>query len=314
MAVRTEDAFNACCMHPRAEDTGELTGRTSASCWGCGAVAPPGIKFQECERCFEENFASCYFCSKECFQRSWKRHRAWHKYMTTTIIPKFTHVVESIDRGKGPARLMETFDSRWDSSEDDYDRCLLLGEKMVFEQKMKAAAKVLRRAIRLDPTRPDAYERLAGVLAISGDDFGVTWSWAEASKCRTAGSSLWARAIIMVNSSRAQAAFCEIPYCWRPCCGPLRERLPLPEWMKQPEDFKRQADLVHSLVVRGFPDDQHMLSRSWEMQACAMECYGDFLTAGKCYIQAARLWPLSPCVKEDFLRRARECYNLRSHS
>ena len=61
---------------PPAKRTSVLATRP---CWGCGRTCPPGETFGACPRCIEEKLVACTFCTVECLNAHWPRHKKWHR-------------------------------------------------------------------------------------------------------------------------------------------------------------------------------------------------------------------------------------------
>ena len=67
---------------PPAKRTSVLATRP---CWGCGRTCPDGETFGACQLCKDEKLVACTFCTVECLNEHWPRHKKWHREQRKTV-------------------------------------------------------------------------------------------------------------------------------------------------------------------------------------------------------------------------------------
>ena len=138
-------------------------------CWGCGAEPSEGGRhFQRCARCRDEFSTSSYFCSKDCLNKHWPRHKAWHQQQRA--------------RAKAPATKPSAIEVAVDKpkdavlpASDPFSALLAEAGRLMGDQKPSEAVQVLKRAAALRPDDPRPPFQLAMAhTACKGDDHLVS--------------------------------------------------------------------------------------------------------------------------------------------
>lgn len=133
------------------------------SCAGCGAKAgTDGVPLKLCPLCVDESVAqSTRYCSKECQKACWKEHKQWHQAQARLKASERESVSNTIDK-----KTRETLDRGYEYDRthgSEYQQLVSRGKELSLKEgDYKAAAKKLRKAIKLDPEKPDAYYGLGG--------------------------------------------------------------------------------------------------------------------------------------------------------
>eukprot|EP00966_Prymnesium_polylepis_P236001 5457995-Prymnesium_polylepis.1 len=135
---------------------------TASDCWGCGR--PEGgcgaaLRFKSCERCVEHKLIPAKFCSEDCFKAAWPRHKAWHNEQQSYIVGDCVEELEE--------RLVEKLEEL--RAKSSYGALIADAHPLILGHKWKKAAKLLERATRLDPNRPEAYFDLAACYHASNN-------------------------------------------------------------------------------------------------------------------------------------------------
>lgn len=126
------------------------------SCWGCGVEQGDGERFKQCPKCVEYKLVPAKFCSNQCFHSSWRRHKVWHTEQARTIIQSANL--------QGPSEsALQSLAER-----SEYDSCLAQASRAMSNADLISARTILQKAIKLDPTRPEAYHNLATCAMASG--------------------------------------------------------------------------------------------------------------------------------------------------
>ena len=123
-------------------------------CWGCGNEEGPDEKFQNCAKCVSMNIPPCRFCSKECLTEHWPRHKLWHKETKAHLED---HKKVGIIRMGKPASKEHA---------NEYDKIIAQTQDLLAKLGDKdwvLAEKMYKKAIKLDPVRPDAYFNVGNV-------------------------------------------------------------------------------------------------------------------------------------------------------
>ena len=133
-------------------------------CWGCGKPAPPLDQkpFKQCSICVESKYAvPARFCGPECLKKHRLRHKEWHE--------KKDACIKKVATAQDFAPLRQEA-AKWEAeAEDEYDRLVCQAEQAAFSGDPKAAVKLAKAAIKLDPDRAEA----SGELQARGGGCGA---------------------------------------------------------------------------------------------------------------------------------------------
>ncbi|CAB9504578.1 expressed unknown protein [Seminavis robusta] len=123
-------------------------------CCGCNLQEPKDEPFQKCcPQCHREKLVPALFCSQECFQNAWPRHKQWHQEK----VPFFK---------EGVARCQIPIFAPEDPSQ--YVALLCASNKKTFSGDFNGAKKLVRKALKLDTSRVEAYTILGETYWLSG--------------------------------------------------------------------------------------------------------------------------------------------------
>ena len=168
------------------------------------------MRFQRCSVCEKQQFArvnSGVFCSKACFAKAWPRHKSWHKEQKDLQLSYKLHF-----EGRQPP----CNDSEYDS---EYDRLNKKANALMFGGDLKGSAKLLQKAIKLEPSSGYAYYNLGRVRSMSNDRAGAAKLLLLSAECEPVGSSAWGFSIAhafnkLLVVSRNRIAEIEFPTWW----------------------------------------------------------------------------------------------------
>jgi len=286
-------------------------------CWGCDATEPSDSKFSKCSRCVEEGLVPCRFCSKDCMQRSWPRHKAWHKEQAKMQHLREPHLVAEV-----PAAFAD--------DPAKYNRLIVKAKLCEKQGNTSKAAKLYQQAILAAPQRPEAY----GLFALSCVKSGDLVKSLQMNLCclerAEGGSTAWLNAAVHVFVFVSQSYSHE---GLEQTMGARREAIanvPKPAWWSKvglcavareacthmPESFlawKMRAEVVTSLAA------QWKTSDSWfkPPEFCESPISEEFMDmmlptpeetreAALCYQKMAKLTDhLDLELKEECLQKAR---------
>ena len=126
---------------------------------------------------------------------------------------------------------------------DEYEWLVAQPNQLRFGHENKAAAKLAKKAIELDPQRPGAYFTLASAYADSGDYLRASECFFCAMERGEPGSKPWAQAVFYAWNARLRAAPCGTPNLFCDCerCAALPEPR---AWMASPQALVAMADRV----------------------------------------------------------------------
>ncbi len=148
------------------------------SCWGCGREQnqEEGEQFKACSKCVDLGMVPARFCSQECFKEHWPRHKAWHKEFKkhTDDVRKFREeknknkkIAAEREKGLGTQNSEEDdnendYDIDWtQNAEDidivDYEVLVKHGDEYYEKIDFNTAIEIYKKAIKLDPRRPEGY-------------------------------------------------------------------------------------------------------------------------------------------------------------
>ena len=164
---------------------------------------------------------------------------------------------------------------------DEYEQLVAQADQLRFEHELKAASKLAKKAIELEPQRPEAYYALAAAYAASGDHLLACECCYSVMEREESDSRWWAQAVHYAWDSRRHAAPCGTYYLF---CGCERcAALPEPRaWMATPHALVAMADRV----VAALPGD----AESWRMHASAHWDIESWPAASKSYVKAAGIY------------------------
>ena len=265
--------------HPQGNDR---------NCWGCGAVAFAN-KFKACEKCVSEQLIPCYFCSEQCQEATWPRHKAWHKQVKAN-----RKLREEGSSARPSQSCNESVAARKDP-EQPYDQLLLEAEQLMEAGDLRKARAVLREAIHLDPNNGGAYYHLGTVLSRSGDSKGSLQAYLNSAARAREGSRLWGMAVAISFEKLLKG-----------------RGLPKPDWWHDDALRKLSAQVIVaapefplSFSMRAFvlaPADVHtQLGDGW---GGGDRTAAEVWKAGRYLERSAALMP-QPTVSADFLKHAK---------
>jgi len=267
-----------------------LQGFGAGSCWGCGAPAPPpGEKpFSKCGACVDKKYSvPASFCSPGCLKHHWPEHRKWHKEKEREIAAqKIATQISKTSRSVGEDDVCDAKSSakyaRELEAKDEYERLEAVADRELSGGDYKAAVKLAKKAIKLEPDRPSAHVALANAYLASNDYLRASHSAAAAMERYPPDTQCWAGSARFAWATRRQAPtpcgsgdiFCDCD-----ACAALPEK---PEWMASPQALVAMAERV---VAADSAED----ANAWVMHGHAHEGL-DWATAARSYTSAARLF------------------------
>jgi hypothetical protein len=205
----------------------------------------------------------------------WERHKAWHKEKDakTAAVISNSEFRSAQDRRDAAEMLA--------AARDEYERLVAQSNQLRFDLENKAAAKLAKKAIELDPQRPAAYYALASAFSCSGDDLRASECYCSAIERAEPDSEDWAQAVFYAWESRRCAAPCRslAIFCGCERCAALPAK---PAWMATPEALLAMSERV----VAAAPGK----GKHWKMHASAHWHTKSWPTASKSYAKAARLF------------------------
>ena len=265
-------------------------------CWGCGKPAPPTDRraFERCVTCAESRYAVCArFCGMKCYTEHRTRHKEWHKKKDAEIALVTSHFAENID-------LLRQRSAEWAAAaEDEYTRLWNRADAATFSGDRKAAVKLAKQAIELEPDRPEAHFALGTAYASCCDDLRASERYLSAMEREEPDSSAWKRAVVQAWDARRLAAPCGSRSLFCECerCAALPEK---PAWMRSPQAVAAMAERV----VAAWPED----ASAWCMHGKAH--WGiDWSVASKGYMKAGKMFGEQGHAthKAECLQQARVC-------
>ena len=164
---------------------------------------------------------------------------------------------------------------------DEYERLAGQARQQLLDGDSKAAAKLARKAIELDPQRSEAHYALAASYGSSGDYLRASECYLSVMERDAPDSEPWAQAVFYAWDQRSRAAPCGSNYamCGSECCAALPAK---PAWMASPQALVAMAERV----VAARPGN----AMSWDMHASAHRNIQSWPTTSKSYAKAARLY------------------------
>ncbi|CAB9515808.1 expressed unknown protein [Seminavis robusta] len=123
------------------------TRRVTRVCWGCHTNEAQGDRFKQCPLCAKNGFVPALFCSQACFKKSWPDHKQWHKNEGAKAKDKLT----------GTAQKISSRSLHLEPSSSEYQNLLNESNSKVAEGDFNSAKKILQKAQKIDPARPQAY-------------------------------------------------------------------------------------------------------------------------------------------------------------
>ena len=170
------------------------------------------------------------------------------------------------------------------SEGDEYLQLCQQAAQANIDGDVKAAVRLTRQAIKLDPDRGDAHFTLAEAHKISGDDLRANKRYLAAmERCEGAegshGAECWARSVAQAWDTARCAAPCGSNdlFCGCALCTELPAK---PAWMHSPQALAAIADRV----VAAWSED----ALPWNMHAAAQYGIADYFTAAQSFKKAAK--------------------------
>ena len=280
------DAFDALSLSPNEREH---------PCWGCGKPAPPLDQkpFGRCDLCAEAKYAVCArFCSNACPQKHRLRHKEWHE--------KKDACIEDVASQPNLAALRREAAKDEAEAKDEYSRLVAQAYEAAFRCDLKAAVKLAKAAIKLDPDKSCAHFVLGNAHGTCGDYLRASECYLAAMERDTPDSEGWAYSTRQAWDTRRRAQPCNSDdlFCGCKRCAALPEK---PEWMSSPQTVAPIAERV----VAAQPQD----AAAWWMHAKVNHEIRDWCTASKSYMKAGKLFGDrgQPEEREECLRAAKEC-------
>jgi len=139
----------------KSDSNKKAAAKPATTCWACGVEQGRGERFKQCPKCVEYKVIPAKFCSDACFHSSWKRHKAWHAEQKRQLsqVASLPHNPEAL----------AAFAQR-----SEYDAHLAEANTRINTVDIVGATNVLRKAVTLDSSRPEAYFDLAICSEASG--------------------------------------------------------------------------------------------------------------------------------------------------
>ena len=264
-------------------------------CWGCGADPQEDMTFDCCGRCSDSGYAVCArFCTLECQQENWPRHKKWHKKRDAEIKAGRVPVAHN------NADITETIVEREAAAKTAYERMCSRSDQEMQAGNAKGALKLANRATVLEPDDPRSYFSLGNAYTSSRDFLRASEAYLDAVQRCAPDTNFWAICVTLTWGTRGHAAPCGSgdPSCDCEECAALPET---PAWMRSPQ-------LLVAMAVRVVAADPNN-PRAWSMHAMAHDRLGDWSTAARSHMRVAKLYGDlgSAPDKEIFLQNARWC-------
>ncbi|CAB9531917.1 unknown protein [Seminavis robusta] len=146
-------------------------------CCGCQTPESASKPFQQqCPRCSEEGFIPALFCSQACYMQAWPRHKQWHAD-NASYIKMYSQHMDIAPRNRSqhePADPMEHAPKYYG---------LVATAKSKFQAgDLSGSKKLLRKAMKLDTRRPEAFDKLTVCYEYSGQRNESNFYFMEAFK------------------------------------------------------------------------------------------------------------------------------------
>lgn len=222
------EATAAICLSPSGSDAFRAATAT-AQHRACAACAKPLLRGEarECGKCREQHVADpAYYCSKDCAKEHWdQEHRKWHKQLSKERAMAHEGTSrETLETNRALAAEMV-------NSDQDYHVLCALSAMARERADFREAVKLLKRAAKLLPTCPQAYDMLGDTYIQSGDManaakfFMCAMDMSEAARGTAADEVRWSHAAAMAFT-----------------CLAKDPSIPKPTWYSDPIMLKRFAD------------------------------------------------------------------------
>ena len=256
-------------------------------CATCGAAAT-----QRCARCVSARVAiPTYYCSTECQKANWKEHKKWHKAQEEHVAAEEENVRAQV--GKPVRDLLDRVDEHNRVHGTEYEKLISSGRTLsVKDGNYKSAAKVFRRAIELEPERPEAYSSLAHACHLSKRAPEAAELFVKAFEREADGTVPWALA--------AGSAYLAL-------MDPASKVTEFPSWWTA-----ENLEVISDKMVKAVPGQP----RAWHMRGTVLMggtgAPGDpgvrtvdtMRDAAQCFRKAASLTKDDPKGRDAFLRQA----------
>ena len=217
-------------------DSERLGSAESVRCWGCEAKPEAGTAFKQCERCVDEGLFPARFCSSECLQQHWPRHKQWHK--------------EQKIRAKVRASRMAVIAPSYEKVASDAEAegtpigtTYATGMREMADAQYKQAAKSFRKVIDLDPSNGSAWHSLGQSLSRSGESSLAAQAYLRASELYKTGSPAWAEAVTDTFAAFTKCVHADVPR---------------PSWWTDEGIMAISEEAIHSVSWREITDDRGM--------------------------------------------------------
>ena len=151
------------------------------ACLACGTEETEDATLGICPLCSERKLPLTYFCSRACQRSVWKDHLKWHEEQQ-----------EEAAGMQGLSATADAYAARAACTGDRYDALLAEAAQQMAEAHFRHADKTIRKAIKLQPDRPVAYQQLARVRNALADSVGAAGMYLKAMERCQAGSRNWA--------------------------------------------------------------------------------------------------------------------------
>ena len=301
--------------------TGDALGER---CYGCGKPDTDN-SFKSCSTCREMKLVPLRFCSDECLEQSWPKHKQFHKQQRKIV-----------QTGKESDQWGETdtigvkkviAELRAGAGGKAYSAAYARGLEHFAKKHWSKAAKKLEEAIQLNPASPEAYFSLGCTMECSGHFAPAAQAYLQS--CERYGTS---------TSQRRKWA-CAVAHAFHVLNSQACRTMPKPEWWDD-EGLQQISSEVIAAILRGVPTQRTgkraktleaiggigaagdgQIAISWEMRGTIMCKSGLWPSAGRwlpskedcekaatCFENAAKL-EVQPRKKESHLKNAHMCRN-----
>lgn len=238
-----------------------------------------------------------YYCSKDCQVNHWPAHRDAHK-----IAKKNSKMMARRKEEEEEAADVAALDEEKEpepSYEALYVKLGMMAQEMYKAGNYAHAAKLCRKAIKVWPKEPNAYETLGKVCAASADYRGAV----QNSLLAMLRYESQAR-----SKDRADMIVAVIGYWYEPTCSDIT----MPPFWNDEDLLTLTAQILHVL-----PNSSAAYSVRAKVLSAVSEGQPSFLNeavrspeqlreACRCYKRAAELSP-EPYCQADFMKNARDC-------